>query len=158
MLAREMTTHPTELIGRLGETLRAWSGKGTALGKQGGRHRSRSSRGVGVWWTFAAGLVLVAAIIIAIAQNSGSVRVHYLVWGSSVSLIVVVLTTALAAILLDQAGGLIWRRRRRARNARRTELEQLRAERTTADEAPPATAPPVPDCIPESATPVAADL
>jgi len=127
-----MTTHPTELIGRLGETLKAW-------------------RGRGVWWTFAAALVLVAAIIIAIAQNSGSVRVHYLVWGSSVSLIVVVLTTALATILLDQAGGLLWRRRRRARIARQHELQQLRAERRLV-------AAPARDVTPESAVPVSADL
>ena len=60
-------------------------------------------------------------------QNSRTVRVHYIVWQSNVSLIVVVLTTALVAILLDEAGGLIWRRRRRARLARRDELAELRA-------------------------------
>ena len=108
-----------------------------------------------MWWTFAAALVLGAAIIIAIAQNSGSVRVRYIVWDSSVSLIVVVLTTALAAILLDQAGGLIWRRRRRARIARHHELEQFRAEQRPPDETPPASAG---DVTPDSAVPVAADL
>jgi uncharacterized integral membrane protein len=151
-----MTTHPTELIGRLGEALRTSSGKRAAIGKQRGRQRSGSLRGLGLWWTFAAALVLGVAIIIAIAQNSRSVRVHYIVWDSSVSLIVVVLATALAAILLDQAGGLIWRRRRRARIARHHELQQLRAERRTADETPATTAP-VCDVSPESAIPVAAD-
>ncbi len=83
-------------------------------------------------------------MIVAIAQNSHTVRVHYIVWQSNVSLIVVVLTTALAAILLDQVGGLIWRRRRRARVARRDELVELRAERQNADGMPGTeTAPPL---------------
>ena len=76
--------------------------------------------------------MLGGAVIVAIAQNSHTVRVRYIVWQSSVSLIVVVLTTALAAILLDEIGGLIWRRRRRARLARRNELAELRAQGTTA--------------------------
>lgn len=61
-------------------------------------------------------------------------RVHYIVWHASVSLIVVVLATALAAILLDEAGGLIWRRRRRARLARRDELAELRTQHELPDE------------------------
>jgi uncharacterized integral membrane protein len=145
-----MTTHPTELIGRFGGTLR------TRTERMRGRHRSGGLRGLGLWWTFAASLVLGVAIILAIAQNSGSVRVHYIVWDSSVSLVVIVLTTALAAILLDQVGGLIWRRRRRARNARHHELQQFRMERTVA-ETPPATVP-APDGSPESSIPVAAEL
>jgi len=77
--------------------------------------------------------VLGGAVIVAIAQNSHAVRVHYIVWHSSVSLIVVVLATALAAILLDEAGGLIWRRRRRARLARRDELTELRTRHELPD-------------------------
>jgi uncharacterized integral membrane protein len=98
---------------------------GTSRRSRAGLHR------LGWWWTFAAALVLGGAVIVAIAQNSHTVRVHYLVWQSNVSLIVVVLTTALAAILLDEIGGLIWRRRRRARLARRNELAELRAQGTT---------------------------
>jgi len=95
---------------------------------------------VGWWWTFAAALVLVGVLIVAIAQNSRTVRIHYIVWESNVSLIVVVLTTALAAILLDEVGGLIWRRRRRTRLARRHELAELRAR--DADAAVPLVAAP----------------
>ena len=83
-------------------------------------------RGLGVWWTFAGGLVVLAAVIVAVAQNSRHVRLHYLAWHTNVSLIVIMLTTALVAVLLDEVGGLIWRRRRRARNGRRSELERLR--------------------------------
>ena len=93
----------------------------------------RSKAGLGWWWTFAAALILGGVVIVAIAQNSHNVRIHYIVWQSSVSLIVVVLTTALVAILLDQAGGLIWRRRRRARLARRDELADLRTQHSPED-------------------------
>ena len=89
--------------------------------KEGGPH------GVGLWWTFAAALVVFAALIVAIVQNGRHVKLHYLAWHVDVSLIVVVLTTALIAVFLDEAGGLVWRRRRRARLGRRSELVQLRA-------------------------------
>ncbi len=99
------------------------------------RRRRAGLHRLGWWWTFAAALVLVGVVIVAIAQNSHPVRVHYIVWQSSVSLIVVVLTTALAAILLDEVGGLIWRRRRRARLARLDELVELRTRHQSPDEA-----------------------
>jgi uncharacterized integral membrane protein len=99
------------------------------------KHRRRARlHGLGWWWTFAVALVLGGVVIVAIAQNSHTVRVHYVVWQTRVSLIVVVLTTALAAILLDEVGGLIWRRRRRARIARRNELSELRTQRRLPDE------------------------
>ena len=98
------------------------------------RHRKPGSHGLGWWWTFVAALILGGAVILAVAQNSHTVRVHYLVWQSSVSLIVVVLTTALVAVLLDEAGGLIWRRRRRAKLSRRAELVELRAQHELPDE------------------------
>ena len=101
--------------------------------------RARASRGLGLWWTFAAALVAAAAIIVAIAQNGRQVRVHYVVWQTSVPLIVIVLTTALVALLLDEAGGLIWRRRRRAKLGRRDELAQLR----TGQQQPGPAAPPL---------------
>ncbi len=94
----------------------------------------RSKAGLGWWWTFAAALILAGVVIVAIAQNSHTVRVHYIVWQSNVSLVVVVLTTALVTILLDQAGGLIWRRRRRARLSRRDELADLRTQHSPEDE------------------------
>ena len=83
-------------------------------------------------------------VIVAIAQNSRTVRVHYIVWQSNVSLIVVVLTTALAAILLDQAGGLIWRRRRRARLSRPERARRSSGARSTLPEDRTADASPAP--------------
>jgi len=117
------------------------------------RHTGDRLRGLGFWWTFAAALALGVAIVIAIAQNSHTVRVHYIVWHANVSLIVVVLTTALIAILLDEAGGLIWRHRRRARIGRRSELARLRTERPAAGEAPPSAPAPTPpvEVVPEPA-------
>jgi uncharacterized integral membrane protein len=97
--------------------------------------KARKARGygLGLWWTFAAGLVLASATVVAIFQNSHHVRLHYLVWHLNVSLIVVVLTTALIAVFLDEVGGLIWRRRRRSMLGRRGELEQLRTQQLTND-------------------------
>jgi len=100
----------------------------------------RGSHGLGLWWTFAVALVVFAALIVAIVQNGRHVRLHYLAWHVSVSLIVVVLTTALIAVFLDQVGGLVWRRRRRGRLGRRAELEQLRTEQQ-----PPVAAQSAPD-------------
>ena len=94
------------------------------------------SHGLGFWWTFAAALVVFAAMIVAIVQNGRHVRLHYLAWHVNVSLIVVILTTALIAVFLDEVGGRIWRRRRRARLGRHHELAQLRTEQHRPDEAP----------------------
>ena len=108
-----------------------------------GEARKSRSRGLGIWWTFAGALVVLGAVIVAVAQNSQHVRLHYLAWTASVSLIVVVLTTALAAVLIDEVGGLIWRRRRRAKNGSRSELEHLRTSDEQQREAPAARSAPV---------------
>jgi len=110
-------------------------------GKRLVRRRTSGARGLGVWWTFGAALVVVAAVIVAIVQNSRRVRLHYLAWHLNVSLIVVLLTTALVAVLLDQAGGLVWRRRRRSRLGRRSELSELRSQQPRPDAEPPPAGP-----------------
>jgi uncharacterized integral membrane protein len=101
------------------------------------RHRKPGLRGLGLWWTFTAALALVAAIIVAIVQNSRHVDLRYLGWRLNVSLIVVILATALIAVTLDEAGGLVWRRRRRSSLARQRELNQLRTPQDRSSEAPP---------------------
>jgi uncharacterized integral membrane protein len=97
--------------------------------------RKPRGNGLGLWWTFAVGLVLGGAIIVAIVQNSHRVRLNYLAWHLNVSLIVVILATALIVVALDEVGGLIWRSRRRSLLGRRKELEQLRAQQAP-DEGP----------------------
>lgn len=114
------------------------------IGKRHVADKRRGLHGLGLWWTFAASLVLGAAIIVAIVQNSGHVRLHYLAWHMNVSLIVVILATALIAVLLDEAGGLIWRRRRRSSLAHRSELNQFRRQHEPSDEAPPVAESPPP--------------
>ena len=123
-------------------------------------HRGKRLRGLGVWWTFTAGLVLVAAVIVAIVQNSRHVGLHYLAWRLNVSLIVVILATALIAILLDEAGGLVWRHRRRSRLARQHELGEFRGLRRLADPAAPAAGPRSPrlEASSESQRPAGPDI
>jgi uncharacterized integral membrane protein len=104
-------------------------------------HGKRRGNGLGLWWTFALGLILGGALIVAIVQNSHHVKLHYLVWHLNVSLIVVVLTTALIAFSLDEVGGLIWRRRRRLLLDRRNELKQLRTDTEPQPEDTPADPP-----------------
>jgi uncharacterized integral membrane protein len=133
--------HATRLIERLGDVFRLKASPHAAARPASTPRpepvdRRDRSRGLGLWWTFGAGFVLAAAVIVAIVQNSHRVGLHFLVWQVNVSLIVVVLTTALIAIALDEIGGLIWRRRRRSRLDRRSELESLRAPRRPADEPP----------------------
>jgi len=100
-----------------------------------------SSHGLGLWWTFSAGLVVAAALVVAIVQNSHQVKLNYLAWHASVSLIAVLLTTALSAVFLAEVGGLIWRRRRRSRLGRHSELETLRSQQQSTGDVPPVAAP-----------------
>ncbi len=106
----------------------------TTIGRGRVAHRRHGLHGLRLWWTFAAALVLGAAIIVAIVQNSDRVSLHYLAWHVDLSLIVVILATALIAVLLDEAGGLIWRRRRRSSLGRARELDRFhwRQQRTAA--------------------------
>ncbi len=132
--------HVSRLVERLGERFRPNTPQQqverTASTPQLGLAPERTgSHGLGLWWTFGAGLVVAGAVIVAIVQNGHRVRLDYLVWHANVSLIVVVLTTALIAVLVDEVGGLVWRRRRRSRLGRRKELEQLRAEKAAVAEA-----------------------
>jgi uncharacterized integral membrane protein len=142
-----MMEHASRLIERLGDVFRLKASPRAAARPAStprpepvdGRDRSH---GLGLWWTFGAGFVLAAAVLVAIVQNSHRVGLHFLAWHVNVSLIVVVLTTALTAVALDEIGGLIWRRRRRSRLDRRRELQVLQARQAPTDDAPLAPEPP----------------
>jgi uncharacterized integral membrane protein len=118
------------------------------------RQRKPGLRGLGLWWTFTAALALVAAIIVAIVQNSRRVEVRYLGWRLNVSLIVLILATALIAVMLDEAGGLVWRRRRRSSLERQRELNQLRTPQDRSSEAPPLAEPGSPAAEATGAQPI----
>jgi uncharacterized integral membrane protein len=132
--------HVSRLVERLGEGLRPKAAQQpveqpASTPRAGSVHVPARSHGLGLWWTFGAGLVLAGAVVVAIVQNGHRVRLDFLVWHANVSLIVVVLTTALIAVFVDEVGGLVWRRRRRSRLGRQNELEQLRAREQRAGEA-----------------------
>jgi len=82
----------------------------------------------GRFWSFVAGLLLFAALVVLIAQNAEKVTVEWLAWEIDAPLVVVILVTALAVSVLQALVGLALRRRRRRlaeRGLRReSELEQ----------------------------------
>jgi len=96
----------------------------------------RVYRGVGVYWPYALGLLVLAGLIALVAQNTEDVTVSWLFWDIDTSLVVVILATAVAVSVLQAVGGLIWRTRRRRRLTDRDELERLRAT-TAGHESPP---------------------
>ena len=51
--------------------------------------RRRQFRGTGLSWTLVLALVVAAAIVVGVIQNSHGVRLDYLVWHGSVPLIAV---------------------------------------------------------------------
>lgn len=85
-------------------------------------------RGTGIYWGLIAGLVLAAAVIVGIVQNSQQVEVKYLGWTGHASLAVVLLAAVVATVALSTVTGVGWRRSRRQRLAQRDELEQRREE------------------------------
>jgi uncharacterized integral membrane protein len=57
--------------------------------------------------------VIVAAVILLIAQNTAKATVSWAVWDIDVPLVALVLFCMLVAVVLDELIGLVWRRRRR---------------------------------------------
>ncbi len=86
-------------------------------------------RGTGVYcWDLIVGLVLAAAAIVGIVQNSQQVEVKYLGWTGHASLAVVLLAAVVATVALSTVTGVGRRRSRRQRLIQRDELEQRREE------------------------------
>jgi uncharacterized integral membrane protein len=69
--------------------------------------------GTGLFWGLIVGVLLATAVVILVAQNTGSISVAFLGWDFSTSLIVIVLVTLLVGVVLDELFGLVYRRRRR---------------------------------------------
>ena len=88
----------------------------------------RQFRGTGLSWTLVLALVMAAAIVVGIIQNSHGVRLDYLVWHGSVPLIAVLLATMVLTVALTSLVGVIWRRRRRQQLTDVVELLELRGQ------------------------------
>jgi uncharacterized integral membrane protein len=84
-------------------------------------------RGSGIHWGLIVGLIMAAAVVVGVMQNSQRVEVKYLVWEGHASLAVVLLATVVATVALTTVAGVVWRRRRRRRLTQRDELQRLRA-------------------------------
>jgi uncharacterized integral membrane protein len=90
--------------------------------------RRRQFRGTGLSWTLILALVMAAAIVVGVIQNSHEVRLDYLVWHGSVPLIAVLLATVVLTVALTSLVGVIWRRRRRHQLTASAELDELRGQ------------------------------
>src|ERR1039458_79054 len=96
----------------------------------------RQFRGTGLSWTLVLALVMAAAIVVGIIQNSHGVRLDYLVWHGSVPLIAVLLATMVLTVALTSLVGVIWRRRRRQQLTDAVELLELRGQAQPPEGAP----------------------
>jgi uncharacterized integral membrane protein len=111
--------------------------------RHGRRQRGREFRGTGIYWNLLVAVALVAAILVAIVQNTQDVELKYLGWDVHTPLIVVMLVTIFVTAVFTGLVGFAWRWRRRSQLAKRAELEELRGQsRRPAGSALPAGAPP----------------
>jgi uncharacterized integral membrane protein len=96
----------------------------------------RQFRGTGLSLTLILALVMAAAIVVGVIQNSHEVRLDYLVWQGSVPLIAVLLATIVLTVALTSLVGVIWRRRRRQQLTDSAELHELRGQAQSPEGAP----------------------
>src|SRR5262249_4899337 len=97
-------------------------------------------RGMGVWPTVVAGLVVALAFVLFIAQNGHRISLRFLWLHFGTSPAVLVLVTALVAVVAAVVIGALWRHRRRQVLSERAELTELREAQTgapTTEAAPP---------------------
>lgn len=92
--------------------------------------RERVYAGTGLSWAFVAFVVLAAAVILFVVQNTDRVRVEWAFWDFEASLAGVVLVAILAAVLLTSLVGLAWRRSRRRTLTEREQVRHLEEEVT----------------------------
>lgn len=86
-------------------------------------------RGTGVYWRFAAALLVAAAIALALGQNTQNVEFNWAVFHPRVPLAVIILATALGTAAVTETATAIWRHRWRRRHTEREELAAYRRER-----------------------------
>ena len=83
--------------------------------------------GTGFYWPVVAGMLLAAAVVVLVFQNTESVRLEWLWLAVEAPLVVIVLVTILATGLFTEIFGWAWRRRRRRALSDREELRRLRS-------------------------------
>jgi uncharacterized integral membrane protein len=82
--------------------------------------------GTGLFWSLILGLLLAAALVIFVFQNTQTVEVDWLGFTFTAPLVGLLLGTAVTAVILDQIASLLFRRRRRRALTERQELDRLR--------------------------------
>ena len=91
--------------------------------------KPREPHGIGVWATVVAALLVAAAFLVFVAQNTDRVHVQWTAWDVHVSLAAVVFGAMLLGSALTLLSAAIWRVGRRRRLREREELHRLRAGR-----------------------------
>lgn len=81
--------------------------------------------GTGLFWGLVVGVLLAVAVVILIAQNTGSTTIAFLGWDFSTPLIVVILGTLLVGVVFDELFGLVYRARRRRTMHDRDRLKRI---------------------------------
>lgn len=87
--------------------------------------RQRVFVGTGLFWGLVVGVLLAVAVVILVAQNTGSTTIAFLGWEFSTPLIVVILGTLLVGVVLDEFFGLVYRSRRRRTLGDRDQLKRI---------------------------------
>lgn len=93
--------------------------------------RERVYAGTGLPWGYVVLVVVAAAVILFVVQNTDRVRVEWAFWDFDASLAGVVLVAMLAAVILTSLVGLAWRHSRRQTLTERERVRVLEQEVTS---------------------------
>jgi uncharacterized integral membrane protein len=86
----------------------------------------REYRGTGIIWGAVGLLLVVAALVVVVIQNSQNVEFDFLWFNTEMPLSVIVAVAVAVSLLVGEVVGFLWRRRRRSRLQEREELKRLR--------------------------------
>jgi uncharacterized integral membrane protein len=86
----------------------------------------RTYRGTGLSIGAVVGVVVLLALIVFVAQNTASTRMHWLGFDFAWPLAAALLAAMAAGVVVAGSAGWLWRHRRRRRLREREELHRLR--------------------------------
>lgn len=96
--------------------------------------RVREFAGTGVFWAILTIILVSAAIVAVVVQNTHDVEFEFLWFDIETALLTIILVTALIAALATETVAAFWRSRRRKVLTEREELKRLRGGRSAEPE------------------------